>query len=52
MDQSANNKRIAKNTLMRNIGMFFTVNLTLFSSGMKLPVLCAENCEIRNLSGE
>lgn len=50
-DTSANNKRIAKNTLMLYIRMFFIMLISLFTSRVVLNTLGVENYGINNAVG-
>ena len=51
MDQSANSKRIAKNTLMLYIRMLFTMGVSLFTSRVILQALGVEDYGIYNVVG-
>ena len=51
MDQSANSKRIAKNTLMLYIRMFFTMIVNLYTSRVILNALGVEDYGIYNAVG-
>lgn len=50
-DQSANNKRIAKNTLMLYIRMLFTMGVTLFTSRVILQTLGVEDYGVYSVVG-
>lgn len=50
-DTSANNKRIAKNTLMLYIRMLFTMVVSLFTSRVVLQTLGVEDYGIQNVVG-
>ena len=50
-NNSINNKRIAKNTLMLYIRMFLTMGITLFTSRVVLQVLGVEDFGIYNVVG-
>lgn len=50
-DTSANNKRIAKNTLMLYIGMLFTMFITLLTSRIVLQTLGVEDYGIYSVVG-
>lgn len=50
-DTSANNKRIAKNTLMLYIRMLFTMAVSLFTSRVVLNTLGVEDYGIQNVVG-
>ena len=50
-DNSINNKRIAKNTLMLYIRMFLIMGITLFTSRIVLQVLGVEDFGIYNIVG-
>lgn len=50
-DTSANNKRIAKNTLMLYVRMLFTMVVSLFTSRVVLNTLGVEDYGIQNLVG-
>ena len=50
-DTSANNKRIAKNTLMLYIRMLFTMAVSLFTSRVVLQTLGVEDYGIQNVVG-
>lgn len=51
MDQSANNKRIAKNTLILYIRMFFTMIVSLYTSRVILNALGVDDYGIYNAVG-
>ena len=51
MDQSANNKRIAKNTLLLYIRMLFTMGVSLFTSRVILQTLGVEDYGIYSVVG-
>lgn len=51
LDTSANNKRIAKNTLMLYIRMLFTMAVSLFTSRVVLNTLGVEDYGIQNVVG-
>lgn len=51
MDQSANNKRIAKNTLMLYIRMLFTMGVSLFTSRVILQTLGVEDYGVYSVVG-
>lgn len=51
MDNSANNKRIAKNTLILYVRMFFIMAVTLYTSRVILQVLGVEDFGIYNVVG-
>lgn len=51
IDQSANNKRIAKNTLMLYIRMFFTMGISLFTSRVILQTLGVEDYGVYSVVG-
>ena len=48
---SANNKRIAKNTLMLYIRMFFTMAVSLYTSRVVLNTLGVEDYGVYNVTG-
>lgn len=50
-DTSANNKRIAKNTLLLYVRMFFTMAVTLYTSRIVLSALGVEDFGIYNVVG-
>ena len=50
-DTSANNKRIAKNTLMLYVRMLFTMVVSLFTSRVVLQTLGVEDYGIQNVVG-
>ena len=50
-DQSVNNKRIAKNTLMLYVRMLFTMAVSLFTSRVILKTLGVEDYGIQNVVG-
>ena len=50
-DTSANNKRIAKNTLMLYVRMLFTMAVSLFTSRVVLQTLGVEDYGIQNVVG-
>ena len=50
-NQSANNKRIAKNTLMLYVRMLFTMAVSLFTSRVILNTLGVEDYGIQNVVG-
>ena len=49
LDQSENNKRIAKNTLLLYFRMFFTMAVTLYTSRVILKALGVEDFGIYNV---
>ena len=51
LDTSANNKRIAKNTLMLYVRMLFTMAVSLFTSRVVLNTLGVEDYGIQNVVG-
>lgn len=51
MDQSSNNKRIAKNTLMLYVRMLFSMGVSLFTSRVILQALGVEDYGIYNVVG-
>ena len=51
MDQSSNNKRIAKNTLMLYIRMLFTMGVSLFTSRVILQTLGVEDYGVYSVVG-
>ena len=51
MDQSSNNKRIAKNTLMLYIRMLFTMGVSLFTSRVILQALGVEDYGVYSVVG-
>ena len=50
-NQSANNKRIAKNTLLLYVRMLFTMGVSLFTSRVVLQTLGVEDYGIYNVVG-
>ena len=51
MSQSANNKRIAKNTLLLYVRMIFIMGVSLFTSRVVLQALGVEDFGIYNVVG-